>query len=59
METESDNDSDSCTRERCKGGDENSSNPESESEEVWSGVLPEMLSRDIENTPPLPEAQHH
>lgn len=59
METESDTDSDSCTRERYKGGDENSSNSESESEEVWSGVLPEMLSRDIENTPPLPEAQHH
>lgn len=28
-----------------KVGDEKSSNPESESEEVWSGVLPEMLSR--------------
>ena len=59
METESDTDSDSCTRERCKGSDENSSNSESESEEVWSGVLPEMLSRHIENTPPLPEARHH
>ena len=59
METESDIDSDSCTREKYKGGDENSSNSETESEEVWSGVLPEMLSRDIENTPPLPEAQHH
>ena len=59
METDSDIDSDSCTREKYKGGDENSSNSETESEEVWSGVLPEMLSRDIENTPPLPEAQHH
>lgn len=56
--SESDTDSDSCTREKCKSGDEKSSSSESESEEVWSGVLPEMLSRDIENTPALPEAQH-
>ena len=28
-----------------------------ESEEMWNGVLPEMLSRDIESAPPLPEFQ--
>lgn len=55
--SESDTDSDSCTTEKCHSGDEKSSSSESESEEVWSGVLPKMLSRDIENTPPLPKAQ--
>ena len=28
-----------------------------ESEEVSSGVLPEVLSRDVESAPPLPESQ--
>lgn len=49
MEIESDIDSDSCIRERYKGGDENLFNFELELEEVWSGVLFEMLFRDIEN----------
>ena len=36
--------------------DESSSN--CETEEIWNRVLPEMLSRDIESAPPLPEFQH-
>lgn len=36
--------------------DEESSS-DCESEEIWNGVLPEMLSRDIESAPPLPEFQ--
>lgn len=36
--------------------DETSSS-DCESEEIWNGVLPEMLSRDIESAPPLPEFQ--
>ena len=34
-----------------------STSSKSESEEVWSGVLPEVLSRDIQSAPPLPESQ--
>lgn len=33
--------------------------PDGDEEEIWNGVLPEMISRDIENAPPLPEAQGH
>ena len=50
-------------------GDLNSTDDENQSdccssgsdcdEEIWNGVLPEMISRDIENAPPLPEAQGH
>ena len=36
--------------------DEKSSS-DCESEEIWNGVLPKMLSRDIESAPPLPEFQ--
>ena len=54
IRSESDTDSESCPQERHKCSNENSSTSESDSEEVWS----EMLSRDIVNPPPLPEAQH-
>ena len=58
IHSESDTDSESCPQERHKCSDENSSTSKSDSEEVWSGILPEMLSRDIVNPPLLPEAQH-
>ena len=27
-----------------------------EKEEIWDGILPESLARDIDSAPPLPEA---
>ena len=55
-ETDSENDRDNRAKHQSVCGDESTSS-ESESEEVWSGVLPEVLSRDIETAPPLPECQ--
>ena len=34
-----------------------SSSSDGDEEEIWNGVPLEMISRDIENAPPLPEAQ--
>ncbi|CAH3153836.1 unnamed protein product [Pocillopora meandrina] len=34
-----------------------SSSSDGDEEEIWNGVHPEIMSRDLENAPPLPEAQ--
>ena len=39
------------------GHQSDESSSDCETEEIWNGVLPEMLSRDIESAPPLPEFQ--
>ena len=55
-EVESGNDS--FSNDEPKRFEQDSDSSQSESDEIWNGVLPEMLSRDIESGPPLPEAQH-
>lgn len=55
---ESDIDNGSSNEENNKSDDEKSTSSESESEDVWSGIVPEILSGDIENPSPLPVAQN-
>ena len=55
-ETDSENDRDNRAKRKSVCSDESTSS-ESESEEVWSGVLPEVLSRDTESARPLPKCQ--
>ena len=55
--SETDSENDSVNRAKRKSVGDESTSSESESEEVWSGVLPEVLSRDIESAPPLPKSQ--
>ena len=55
-EVESGNDSSS--NDERKRFEQESDSSQSESDEIWNGVLQEMLSRDIESGPPLPEARH-
>ena len=59
---ETDSENDSSNRAKGKSVGDESTSSESESEEVWSGVLPEVLSRDIESAPHYPSVnnvKHH
>lgn len=54
-DSESEGQNSSGDEHRRNADDESSS--DGDSEEIWNGVLPEMLTRDIENPPPLPKPQ--
>ena len=51
----SDNDQDDLSA--CERESSSSCSSSDEAEETWSGVLPEMISRDLDKPPPLPDAR--